>query len=63
LFPRKQGLVSPHEAELSNDFQLLAAAGYSGLLCSAASLALKEAGIDEDDIRTEEFVGYFENHR
>jgi hypothetical protein len=38
-------------------------AGYSGLLCSAASLALKEAGIDEDDIRTEEFAGYFENHR
>jgi hypothetical protein len=66
LFPRKQGLVSPHETELSGDlllFQLLVVAGYSGLLCSAASLALKEAGIDEDDIRTEEFAGYFENHR
>jgi hypothetical protein len=58
LFSRKQGLASPHEAELSNDFQLLAAAGYSGLLCSAASLAFNEAGIAEDDIRTEEFPGY-----
>jgi len=27
-------------------------------MVSAARLALNEAGVDEDDIRTEEFAGY-----
>ncbi len=56
-----QGLVSPHEIEVSGDlllFQSSVVAGYSGLPCSAAMLALKEAGMDEDDIPTEEFAGY-----